>query len=92
MKCFKTLFTLLIFSVNIVAYSTVTAQHIPAGTAVDQYSDAQIKQLLQQTQAQQGLSDAQIIQPAQSRGLGAAELVGISTSFASLGAIIYRYN
>lgn len=70
MKCFKILFTLLILSVNIVAYSTVTAQNIPAGTSVDQYSDAQIKQLLQQAQAQ-GLSDAQIIQQAQSRGLSA---------------------
>jgi protein involved in polysaccharide export with SLBB domain len=68
MKCFKILFSLLIFSVSIIAYSTATAQNIPAGTTVDQYSDAQIKQLLQQAQAQ-GLSDAQIIQQAQSRGL-----------------------
>lgn len=60
----------MIFSVSIVAYSTVAAQNIPAGTTVDQYSDAQLKQVLQQAQAQ-GLSDAQVVQQAQARGLSA---------------------
>ncbi|GAB3902909.1 SLBB domain-containing protein [Mucilaginibacter boryungensis] len=71
MKYHRILLIVLTFTIYFGGYSiAVVAQTIPAGTNVDQYSDAQIKQLLQQAQAQ-GLSDAQIVQQAQARGLSA---------------------
>jgi protein involved in polysaccharide export with SLBB domain len=70
MKYYKVILIVLIVIISAGSYSAALAQTIPAGTTVDQYSDAQIKQLLQQAQAQ-GLSDAQIVQQAQARGLSA---------------------
>jgi protein involved in polysaccharide export with SLBB domain len=72
MRYLKTLIIILILIIGAGSYRAILAQTIPAGTNVDQYSDAQIKQLLQQAQAQ-GLSDAQIVQQAQSRGLSAGQ-------------------
>lgn len=73
MKFFRTVFTLLILFSCIGGINIAKAQTIPAGTTIDQYSDAQLKQYLQQAQSL-GLSDAQIVQQLQSRGLSADQI------------------
>ncbi|MES2276355.1 MAG: SLBB domain-containing protein [Bacteroidota bacterium] len=83
MRYFKFLLIVIIFSIGVLGYTPLVAQTIPAGTTVDQYSDAQIKQLLQQAQAQ-GLSDAQIIQRAQSQGLSADQAVRLQQRISSI--------
>ncbi len=70
---FKTL--ALIFLVICVAHSPARAQSLPSDLSnvrVDDLSDAQIKQLVQQAAAS-GVSDAQLIQVAESKGLPATE-------------------
>lgn len=69
MKYLKFTFSLLLF-VAFIAVLSVQAQTIPKDVNIDQYSDAQIMQVLQQAQSR-GLSDAQIVQQAQAQGLPA---------------------
>ncbi|QKJ29388.1 SLBB domain-containing protein [Mucilaginibacter mali] len=83
MKYLKVLFTLIILITAAGKFTTVNAQNIPAGTSIDQYSDAQLKLYLQQAQAQ-GLSDAQIIQQAQTRGLSADQVAKLQQRIASI--------
>ncbi len=61
-------------SILIVCFLTLSAsaQTFSPNTNVDAYSDAEIKQALQQAQSQ-GLTDAQIIQRAQSAGMSSAQ-------------------
>lgn len=68
MRYLKNLFTLIIFFIGVIGYLPVVAQSIPQDVNIDQYSDAQIIQVLQQAQSR-GLSDTQIIQQAQAQGL-----------------------
>jgi protein involved in polysaccharide export with SLBB domain len=71
MNNIKFYFSLLIIFICLSACSLVSAQSLPQNLSnfnVDDYSDAQLKAVLQNAQSQ-GLSDAQLIQMAQGRGL-----------------------
>jgi protein involved in polysaccharide export with SLBB domain len=68
--------TLLIFAICFLAYNSVSAQNLlqnPATVNVDDLSDAQIRQLMQQAQSS-GLSDDQLIQYAQSKGMSDTQI------------------
>lgn len=76
MKYLKNLFTLIIFFSCVAIISPAAAQNIPSnlsGTNVDDLSDAQISQLVDQAKAK-GLSDSQLLQQAQGRGMSAAQV------------------
>ncbi|MES2427297.1 MAG: SLBB domain-containing protein [Bacteroidota bacterium] len=71
----KTYFSVLIVFICFLAYSSVSAQSLPQNLSnfnVDDYSDAQLKGVLQNAQSQ-GLSDSQLLQMAQSRGLSISQ-------------------
>ncbi|TSJ40294.1 capsule biosynthesis protein [Mucilaginibacter corticis] len=71
----KYLSVLLVF-ISILAYKPVSAQSIPQNMSnvnVDDLSDDQIRQLLQNAQSQ-GVSDAQLLQLAQNRNLPTAQI------------------
>jgi protein involved in polysaccharide export with SLBB domain len=76
MKYFKSGLFILIFIVNCIAIQSVYAQNIPQNLSsinVNDLSDAQIRQLLQQAQSS-GLTDNQLIQQAQNRGMTADQI------------------
>lgn len=83
MKFFRVLFILLVLLSFIGTYNIVKAQTIPAGTTIDQYSDAQLKQFLQKAQAQ-GLTDSQIVQQAQNNGLSAEQATRLQERIANI--------
>ncbi|RZA01945.1 MAG: hypothetical protein EOP47_08920, partial [Sphingobacteriaceae bacterium] len=62
----------LIIFVFIFTCISASAQTFSPNTNVDEFSDAQIKQVLQQAQSE-GVTDAQLIQRAQSSGMSAAQ-------------------
>ncbi|WP_214071523.1 SLBB domain-containing protein [Mucilaginibacter sp. dw_454] len=75
MNKLKICLTLLSVIVCILAYNPASAQTLPQNLSnfnVDNYSDDQIRQLLQSAQSQ-GLTDSQLIQMAESRNLPASE-------------------
>lgn len=62
-------------------YTSLQAQSIPQNLSninVDDLSEAQVKQLMQNAQSS-GLSDAQLIQAAQSRGMSASQIQRLQT-------------
>lgn len=68
------------------AIAPVYAQSLPQNLSnfnVDDYSDAQIRQLLQNSQSQ-GISDSQLIQLAQSRNLPATQVQRLQTRIADV--------
>lgn len=74
----KFVLPLIILFVIIFTVKPLSAQTLPKDVNVDQYSDAQIIQVLQQAQSR-GLSDAQIIQQAQAQGLSADQVSRLQT-------------
>ena len=71
MKHLKPLVFLLIFTICSLTVRQATAQSIPQNLSnvnINNYSDGQIRQLMQQGQAA-GLSDSELLQQAQTRGL-----------------------
>ncbi|MDB5158575.1 MAG: colonic acid export protein Wza [Mucilaginibacter sp.] len=69
-----------------VAVTPVSAQSLPQNLSnfnVDDYSDAQIRQLLQNAQSQ-GISDTQLIQLAQSRNLPATQVQRLQSRIADI--------
>ncbi len=86
MNNIRTYFSLLIVFVCLFAYSLVSAQSLPQNLSnfnVDDYSDSQLKDAMQNAQSQ-GLSDAQFIQMAQSRGLSTAQVQRLQTRIADI--------
>lgn len=76
MKYFKSGLVILIFIINSIAIQSVYAQNIPQNLSsvnVNDLSDTQIRQLIQQAQAS-GLSDNQLIQQAENRGMSADQI------------------
>jgi hypothetical protein len=76
MKYLRSLVFLVIFSLLFTANSTVIAQTIPQNMSnvdVSSYSDVQIRSMLQRAQAN-GISDSQLIQQTQDRGLPADQV------------------
>jgi protein involved in polysaccharide export with SLBB domain len=86
MNNIKTYFSVLIICIFFFAYNTVTAQTFPQNLSsfnVDDYSDVQLKAMLKNAQLQ-GLSDAQLIQMAQGRGLSNTQVQRLQTRIADL--------
>ena len=78
--------TLLIFAICFLAYNSVSAQSLlqnPATVNVDDLSDAQIRQLMQQAQSS-GLSDDQLIQYAQSKGMSDTQIQRLQARIADI--------
>lgn len=76
MNSLKVCLTIIVAFLFLLAYSPVSAQSIPqnlSGLNVDDLSDAQILTLMQKAQ-QMGLSDSQLIQLAQSRGMSPTQI------------------
>ena len=76
MNSFEVYLTITIVFLFLLAYSPASAQSIPQNLSsinVDDLSDAQILTLMQKAQ-QMGLSDSQMIQLAQSRGMSQTQL------------------
>lgn len=76
----------LIIAFSFFVFSSASAQSLPQNLSnfnVDDYSDAQIKQVMQSAQSQ-GLNDAQLIQMAQSRGLSGAQTQRLQTRVAEI--------
>jgi len=67
------------------AYTPSSAQSIPANANIDNYSDTQIKQWMQQAQAS-GLTDAQLVQMAQSKGMPAPQVQRLQARIADIRA------
>src|SRR4051812_31118129 len=79
MSKFKLLLLIIIFFCGL--YTSVQAQSIPQNLSninVDDLSDAQVKQLMQNAESS-GLSDAQLIQAAQARGMSATQVQRLQT-------------
>jgi len=81
MKYYKILFTCLIFLSCFTIVTPVSAQTIPQN--VNDISDAQLRQLMAQAQAS-GLSDAEIIKQAQSKGMSADQIAQLQTRINNL--------
>jgi protein involved in polysaccharide export with SLBB domain len=82
----KTYFSLLIVFICVLAYTSILAQSLPQNLSnfnVDDYNDAQLKQMLQNARSQ-GLSDAQLIQVAQTRGLSSSQAQRLQSRFNDL--------
>jgi protein involved in polysaccharide export with SLBB domain len=75
MNKLKIYLSIMVVVVSLVAFSSAFAQSLPQNLSsfnVDDYSDAQLKAVLQNAQSQ-GLSDTQLMQMVQSRGLSATQ-------------------
>lgn len=75
MKFIKTVTLVSIFIIALISFKQVRAQNIPQNLSnvnVNQLSDAQVRQLMQQAQSA-GLSDQQLIQAAEDRGMSASQ-------------------
>jgi protein involved in polysaccharide export with SLBB domain len=86
MNKLKIYFSILVVIFSLIAFSSVLAQSLPQNLSnfnVDDYSDAQIKQLMQNAQSQ-GLSDSQLIQMAQSRNLPATQAQRLQSRIADI--------
>jgi len=83
MNNFKIYLSVLIVFLCFLAYTPASSQSIPTNANIDNYSDAQIRQLMQQAQAS-GLTDAQLIQKAQSSGLPTAQVQRLQTRIADI--------
>jgi protein involved in polysaccharide export with SLBB domain len=88
MKYFKPLLFAILFLSFCAIYHPASAQSIPQNLSqvnVSDLTDAQIRQLMQQAQAS-GLSDTEVAQQAQSRGLAADQVVLLQQRIAALRA------
>jgi len=85
MNNLKIYLTLLGVVLCFLAYTPSSAQSIPANANIDNYSDAQIKQWMQQAQAS-GLTDAQLVQMAQSKGMPATQVQRLQSRIADIRA------
>lgn len=83
MKYLKFTFPIIILFITFIAIVPVQAQTIPKNVNVDQYSDAQIMQVLQQAQSR-GMSDAQVVQQAQAQGLPADQVSRLQERIAGI--------
>lgn len=86
MNKLKIYLSILVVVISLVAFSSAFAQSLPQNLStfnVDDYSDAQLKAVLQNAQSQ-GLNDAQLLQMAQSRGLSATQAQRLQTRIADL--------
>jgi protein involved in polysaccharide export with SLBB domain len=86
MNKLKIYFSILVAVFSLIAFSSAFAQSLPQNLSnfnVDDYSDAQIKQLMQNAQSQ-GLSDAQLLQMAQSRNLPASQTQRLQARIADI--------
>jgi protein involved in polysaccharide export with SLBB domain len=78
--------TLLIFAICFLAYNSASAQSLlqnPATVNVDNLSDAQIRQMMQQAQSS-GLSDDQLLQYAQSKGMSDTQIQRLQARIADI--------
>ncbi|NNU34552.1 capsule biosynthesis protein, partial [Mucilaginibacter sp. S1162] len=85
MNKLKIYISILVVTFSLVGFSAF-AQSLPQNLSnfnVDDYSDAQLKAVMQNAQSQ-GLNDAQLLQMAQSRGLSAARAQRLQTRIADL--------
>ncbi len=85
MNNLKIYVTLLGVVLCFLAYTPSSAQSIPANANIDNYSDTQIKQWMQQAKAS-NLTDAQLVQMAQSNGMPAAQVQRLQTRIADIRA------
>jgi protein involved in polysaccharide export with SLBB domain len=86
MNKLKIYFSILVVFFSLIACSSAFAQSLPQNLSnfnVDDYSDAQIKQLMQNAQSQ-GLSDAQLVQMAQNRNLPATQAQRLQSRIADI--------
>lgn len=86
MKYIKAYLTVLVVFVCLLASNVVSAQSLPQNLSnfnVDEYSDAQLRAVMQKAQSQ-GLNEAQLVQMAQSRGLSAAQAQRLQSRLADL--------
>ncbi|MGZ3764750.1 MAG: SLBB domain-containing protein [Mucilaginibacter sp.] len=86
MKYFKYRLFILVFIVGCIATLPLSAQNIPQNLSsinVNDLSDAQIRQLVQQAQSA-GLSDQQLIQQAQNRGMSADQIQSLKKRIADV--------
>ncbi|MES2376099.1 MAG: SLBB domain-containing protein [Bacteroidota bacterium] len=86
MNKFKTYLSILVVVFNLLAFSSAFAQSLPQNLStfnVDDYSDAQLKSVLQNAQSQ-GINDAQLLQVAQTRGLSAIQAQRLQTRIAEI--------
>ncbi|HWZ35323.1 MAG TPA: SLBB domain-containing protein, partial [Mucilaginibacter sp.] len=81
MNNLKIYLSVLIVVLCFLAYTPSSAQSIPANANIDNYSDAQIKQWMQE-----GLTDAQLVQMAQSKGMSAEQVQRFQTRIADIRA------
>jgi len=88
MKYFKPLLLALLFLTFSAIYHPVSAQNIPqnfSNVNVNDLTDAQIQQILQQAQAN-GLSDTQILQQAENKGMSADQVQLLQKRIATIRA------
>ncbi|MGF7079843.1 SLBB domain-containing protein [Mucilaginibacter sp. UYCu711] len=86
MNKLKIYLSILVVIFSLVAFSSAFAQSLPQNLStfnVDDYSDAQLKAVLQNAQSQ-GLNDGQLLQMAQTRGLSAAQAQRLQTRIAEI--------
>jgi protein involved in polysaccharide export with SLBB domain len=86
MNKLKIYLSILVVVVSLVAFSSAFAQSLPQNLSnfnVDDYSDAQLKAVMQNAQSQ-GLNDAQLLQMAQSKGLSATQAQRLQTRIVDL--------
>src|ERR1700744_4094178 len=86
MNNIKNYLSVLLVFLCLLAYKPVLAQSIPQNMSninVDDYSDDQIRQMLQGAQAQ-GISDAQLVQLAQSKNLPPAQAQRLQSRIAEV--------
>ena len=93
MKYFKPLLLALLFLTFCATYNPVSAQNIPqnfSNVNVNDLTDAQIQQILQQAQAN-GLSDTQILQQAENKGMSADQVQLLQKRIATIRAAGGQY-
>jgi protein involved in polysaccharide export with SLBB domain len=86
MKHYKLWITLLMFCATFMAYLPVNAQTLPQNVStlnVNDLTDAQIRELVQQARSA-GLTDSQLIQEAQRRGMSATQAQNLQKRIADL--------
>lgn len=86
MNKLRTVITIVVVLLGVFVFQPVFSQNIPqnlSGVNVDDLSDAQILQLMQQAQ-KMGLSDSQLAQLAQSRGMSDAQIQKLQSRVADL--------
>ncbi|MCC8423982.1 SLBB domain-containing protein [Mucilaginibacter sp. UR6-11] len=86
MNKFRIYLSILVVVFSLILSSSVFAQSLPQNMSsfnVDDYSDAQLKAVLQNAQSQ-GLNDSQLMQMAQSRGLPASQAQRLQSRLADI--------